>query len=65
MRKIGVNGFMVSKMKERSYNYRFIHTKTGAILKFDGKLSIQDATILLSTMVNFVGDWDMKRFRSK
>lgn len=50
-------------MKQRKYNYRFIHTKTGAILRFESG-SIQEATILLSTMVSFVGDWSIKRFRA-
>ena len=49
-------------MKQRTYNYRFKHIKTGATLRFSCK-SIEEATILLSTMVSFVGDWSMKRFR--
>jgi hypothetical protein len=48
--------------KEKTYRYVFKHINTGATLKFDCK-SIQDATILLSTMVSFLGDWDMRRFR--
>jgi hypothetical protein len=48
--------------KERTYKYVFKHRITGAMLKFDSK-SIQEATIVMSTMVSFVGDWDMRRFR--
>lgn len=48
--------------KERTYRYVFKHTTSGATLKFDCK-SIQEATILLSTIVSSVGDWDMRRFR--
>jgi len=48
--------------KERTYKYVFKHITSGATLKFDCK-SIQEATILLSTMVSFVGDWNMRRFR--
>jgi hypothetical protein len=48
--------------KDRTYKYVFKHVTTGATLKFDCK-SIEEATILLSTMVSFVGDWDMRRFR--
>ena len=47
--------------KERTYKYVFKHI-SGATLKFDCK-SIQEATILLSTIVSSVGDWDMRRFR--
>ena len=48
--------------KERTYKYVFKHITSGATLKFDCK-SIQEATILLSTIVSSVGDWDMRRFR--
>jgi hypothetical protein len=49
-------------MKDKTYKYVFKHRDTGAMLKFDSK-SIQEATILLSTMVSFVGDWNMRRFK--
>jgi hypothetical protein len=51
-------------MKDSMYDYVFRHNKTKAKLSFEAR-SVQDAIIILSSMINTVADWDMKRYKQK
>jgi hypothetical protein len=48
----------------KKYQYIFTHKKTQAKLKFIAG-EFNEAITLLSTLVNTVCEWDMKRFKFK
>jgi hypothetical protein len=51
-------------MKDPMYDYVFRHNITKAKLRFEAR-SVQDAINILSSMINTVADWDMKRYKQK
>jgi hypothetical protein len=51
-------------MKNPLYDYVFRHNTIKARLSFQAR-SIQEATIILATMVSTIADWNMKRYKHK